>query len=175
VKRTLFFATLLLSAVALLTTSCGTGDKINSVSMTVGGQTGTVNLVGLGGTLQLQVLANYTSGKWVDETQYATYTVSAEGFIQNWDSSGNPTTTSALPAPPLTLTVNASGLITAVDPAICTWVSATGTTGNTGWAYTGDYKIVATYRGFSSNPVFIPLASAASGQAGVEGQCGPTS
>lgn len=166
-KRTLFFATLLLSAVALLTTSCGSGDKINSLSMTVGGQTGTVNLVGLGGTLQLQVLANYTSGKWVDETQYATYTITAEGF--EWDE------ITPMPTPPLGATINASGMVTAVDPGVCSWFSATGTTGNTGWAFTGDYKIVATYRGFTSNPVFIPMASAASGQSGVEGQCGPTS
>lgn len=163
-KRTLFFATLVLSAAALLTTSCGTGDKINSVSMTVAGTTSTVNLVGLGGTLQLQVLANYTSGKFIDETQFATYTITAEGF----DWNGN-----AMPTPPLGAAIDASGMVTATEPGVCSWFSTTGTTGNTGWAMTGWYKITATYRGFTSNPVFIPLASAASGQSGVSGQCGP--
>ena len=112
-KRTLFFATLLLSAVALLTTSCGTGDKIGSVSMQVVGSSGAgvVDLKGLGGTLQLQVTANYTSGKQIDETNFATYIVQAQGFAQ--------------------------------------------------------------YRGFTSNPVFIPVASAASNQTGMNGQCGP--
>ncbi len=164
-KRTLFFATLLLSAIALLTTSCGTGDKINSVSMTVAGQTGTVNLVGLGGTLQLQVLANYTSGKFIDETQFATYKMEAIGF--EWDNS------TPMPAPPLGAAIDPSGMVTATEPGVCSWWSNTGTTGNTGWSFRGYYKVTATYRGFTSNPVFIPVASAASGQTGVSGQCGP--
>lgn len=172
VKRTLFFATLILSAVAVLTTSCGTGDKIGSVSMTVAGQTGTVDLKGLGGTLQLQVTANYTSGKQIDQTNFAVYTVTAEGYYLDYSSSptGNPV---AMPAPPLTMTINSTGMITAVDPAVCSWYSTTGLIATPGWAYTGDYKIQATYRGFTSNPVFIPLASAANGQANMQGQCGP--
>ena len=165
-KRTKILATLL-GLISLLTSSCGSGDKVASVSVkVVGAGTGTINLAGLGGTLQLQVLANYTSGKWIDETNYATYTVTPEGFDDN--------TGAALPAPPLTLTINPTGMITAVDPAVCTWFSTTSDPSTPGWAYVGDYKIVATYRGFTSNPVFIPLASAASNQPGLKGQCGPT-
>lgn len=153
-KRTLFFATLLLSAVALLTTSCGTSDKIGSVSMQVVGAqgAGVVNLAGLGGTLQLQVLANYTSGKQIDETNFVTYTITAEGT----DDLGTPLST-----PPLTVTLNSTGMVTAVQPAVCVWVNSS-TTSTPSWAYKGDYKVVATYRGFTSNPVFIPVASAAS-------------
>ena len=165
-KRTSFFVSLLFVAVVLLSTSCGTGDKIGSVSMTVAGTTGVVNLAGLGGTLPLQVLANYTSGKFIDETNFATFTVTAEGYD---DNTGNP-----LPASPLTMTIDKTGMITAVDPAVCTWISTTGLPATPGWAYTGDYKIVATYRGFTSNPVFIPVASAASNQTGMQGQCGPS-
>jgi hypothetical protein len=33
--------------------------------------------------------------------------------------------------------------------------------------------IVAKFRNFTSNPVFIPMASAALAQSGLEGQCGP--
>jgi len=163
VKRTYILATFLV-AISLISTSCGTGDKIGSVSMTVGGTTGTVNLIGLGGTLQLQVNANYTSGKIIDETNFAVFTVVPEGT----DDNGN-----TLSAPPLTLTINNTGLITAVDPAVCTWISTTGQVSTPGWAYTGDYKITATYRGFTSNPVFIPVASAA-GPAALDGECGPT-
>jgi hypothetical protein len=165
VKPTRILVTLL-SALVFLTTSCGTGDKIGSVSMTVAGTTGTVNLVGLGGTLQLKVVANYTSGKLIDETNFATYTVTAEGIDNN--------TGLALSNSPLTLTISNTGMVTAVDPAVCTWFSTTGLPATPGWAYVGDYKIIATYRGFTSQPVFIPLASAASNQSGMQGQCGPT-
>lgn len=162
-KRTLFFATLLLTAVALLTTSCGTGDKIGSVSLkVVGASGGTVNLVGLGGTLQLQVLANYTSGKQIDETNFATYTVSPSGI----DDAG-----AGLPAPPFGVSLDKTGMLTATaDGAgfgLCTWVSQ-GTP--PAWFMSGNYTIVATYRGFQSNPVYIPVASAGSIQGGL---CGP--
>ena len=163
-KRINFIVTLL-GVLALLTTSCGTGDKIGSVSMTVAGTTGTINLKGLGATLQLAVTANYTSGKAIDETNFATYKIEAQGIDNN--------TGASLPASPLTLTLDNTGLITAVDPAVCTWDSTTGIVATPGWAFTGDYKITATYRGFTSNPVFIPVASAASNQTGLQGQCGP--
>lgn len=158
-----FLATVLIGAV-LLASSCGTGDKIGSVSMQVVGiGTGVVDLKGLGGTLQLQVLANYTSGKALDETNFSTYTVTPEGT----DDTGTP-----LAAPPSTLTIDKTGMITAVDPAVCVWTNL-GTSSNASWFYLGDYKIVATYRGFDSNPVFIPVASAADSISGQTGQCGP--
>lgn len=164
-KRTQILATLL-GVISLFSSGCGTSDKIGSVSMQVVGLgTGTINLQGLGGTLQLQVMANYTSGKQVDQTTFATYTVTAEGYDNN--------TGAPLPASPLTFTIDRTGMATAVDPAVCTWFSTTGDPKTPGWAFTGDYKIVATFRGFSSNPVFIPLASAASNQTGMQGQCGP--
>jgi len=162
VKRNLILATFL-SAIALLTTSCGTGDKIGSVSISAAGASGgVINLSGLGSTLQLQVSANYTSGKIIDETNFATYVVTPEGT----DDTGTP-----LAAPPLTLTINNTGMITAVDPAVCVWENL-GSVQTPSWFYTGDYKIVATYRGFSSNPIFIPVASAAANTG--NGQCGPT-
>jgi hypothetical protein len=171
VKRTRILATLLV-LLPLLSSGCGTSDKIGSVSMQVVGiGTGVVDLKGLGGTLQLQVLANYTSGKQIDETNFATYKVTAEGFYT--DYSTNPPTSAPMPTPPQTLTISSTGMITAVDPAVCSWISTTGTFATPGWAYTGDYMIVATYRGFTSNPVFIPLASAANGQPNMQGQCGP--
>ena len=165
-KRTKILATFL-GIISLLSTGCGTSDKIGSVSMQVVGASGAgvVDLKGLGGTLQLAVSANYTSGKIIDQTHFATYTVTAEGVDNN--------TKLPLPAPPMTFTINSTGMITAVDPAVCTWFSTTGDPKTGGWAFTGDYKIVATYHGFSSNPVFIPIASAASNQANMQGQCGP--
>ncbi|HTS36501.1 MAG TPA: hypothetical protein VMH04_12555 [Candidatus Solibacter sp.] len=170
-KRISLFATLLITAVALLSTSCGTGDKIGSVSMTVGGTTGTVNLVGLGGTLQLKVTANYTSGKQIDETNFATLTVVPVGV----DDTG-----AALPAPPLGVQIDNTGLITATatdanGDGLCTWINQ-GTLQTQSWFFTGEYTVTASYRGFTSNPVYIPVASAANNQGALtNGQCGPTS
>jgi hypothetical protein len=155
----------LLGALSLFMSGCGTSDKIANVSMTVNGTTGVVNLIGLGGTLPLAVHANYTSGKWIDETNYAKYTVTAMGIDVN---SGQ-----ALQPSPATLAVSSTGVITATDPAVCTWVNL-GTSTQQAWAYQGWYEITATYRGFTSEPVYIPVASAASIASNTNGQCGPT-
>jgi hypothetical protein len=120
----------------------------------------------------LKVTANYTSGKQIDETNFATYTVVPEGYYNIYDSSGNVIQQPPMASPPQTLTINKTGMVTAVDPAVCTWVNQ-GTLQTPGWAYTGWYMITATYRGFTSQPIFIPVASAASGQNNTNGQCGP--
>jgi hypothetical protein len=168
---------LTLIALSLFSSSCGTSDKIASVSMqVVGSGAGTVNLIGLGSTLQLQVLTNYTSGKQIDQTNFATYTVVSEGYYCTWSDgvcTNGSADQAAMPSPPSTLTINKTGMVSAVDPAVCSWINV-GTTQTPGWAYTGDYMITATFRGFTSNPVFIPMASAASLQPGNDGQCGPT-
>jgi hypothetical protein len=167
VKRTHLLATFL-GMLALLTTSCGTGDKIGSVSVTAAGASGgVINLNGLGGTLQLVVTANYTSGKQIDETNFATYTITPEGTL---DDEATP-----LPTPPSGIQMNNTGMITAVDPGICTWFNESASITTPSWFFTGDYKIVATYRGFQSQPIYIPVSSAASDQSQNNGQCGPTS
>jgi hypothetical protein len=163
VKRTSILVTFL-AAVTLLSTSCGTSDKLASVALNVSGTTGVVNLAGLGGTLQLQVLTNYTSGKQVDETNWSTYAITAQGVDDNG---------LALPTPPQGLSVNATGMITATEPGICTWTDLTASSGGTAWAFTGWYQIIATYKGMQSQPVYIPVASAASSQSGTNGECGP--
>jgi|HubBroStandDraft_1064217.scaffolds.fasta_scaffold05589_4 hypothetical protein len=173
VKRKQVFATLLVATLSLLSSSCGVGDKVASVSISAAGTTGTVNLAGLGGTLQLQVNANYTSGKIVDETNFSTYTITPEGYYT--DYSQTPPVEVAMPTPPLTVTINPTGMVTAVDPAVCTWVNVGVSATTPAWAYTGDYMVTATYGGFTSQPIFIPVASAASGASNTNGACGPTS
>src|SRR5260370_27122812 len=100
---------------ALLATSllgCGGSNKLQSINLTIGGQSGTFNLVGIGGTVQLKAIGNYSNSKTKDLTNVVTYTVVPDGT----DVLGNP-----LSAPPLTVTINPTGMMTAVDPAVCTW------------------------------------------------------
>jgi hypothetical protein len=163
VKYTRILAALL-GVVTLLTTSCGVGDKIGSVSISaVGLSGGVVDLKGIGGTIQLKVTANYTSGKQIDETNFVTYTVTPERD----DDTG-----ALLPSPPQTVTINNTGMVTAVEPAKCTWKNL-GTVQSPSWVLTGDYVVTAKYRGFTSQPIFIPVASAASSGNNTNGQCGP--
>ena len=56
--------------------------------------------------------------------------------------------------------VSVTGLVTAVDPAVCAWVDV-GTATTPAWATTGDYEVTATYRGITSQPFFVAVASAA--------------
>jgi hypothetical protein len=172
VKRTRILVSVLVLLV-LLTTSCGTGDKIASVSISAAGQAGTINLAGIGGTLQLQVMANYTSGKSIDETNFAKYTITPQGTLDDM--------VTPLPTPPYGIEINGTAMLTATATqsggGICTWTNLnTSSTGGTqpSWFMTGDYTIVATYRGFTSNPIYIPVASAASSQPINNGQCGPS-
>jgi hypothetical protein len=176
VKRTsISILAISLIAVSLFSSSCGTGDKIQSLEMQVAGVgTGTINLSGLGGTLQLQVVTVYTSGKQIDQTAFSTYTVAPTGFYYSYDVNGNPTTQNSMPTPPDGITLNSSGMITAVDPGVCSWVNVGASASSPAWAYTGYYQINANFRGFTSNPVYIPLASAASGASNTEGACGPS-
>ncbi len=161
-KRTHILAAFL-GALTLLATSCGTGDKIGSLTISDGSSTLT-NLQGIGGTLQLKVTANYTSGKQIDVTNFAIYTAIPDPN-NSVDDTGTP-----LPSPPQTVMLNATGLVTAVDPAVCTWENL-GTAQTPSWFLTGEYMITAQYRGFTSQPIFIGVASAAANTG--DGTCGP--
>jgi len=163
VKRTRILVTVL-AALALLSSSCGTSDKVASVSITaVNGTGGFDNLVGIGGTLQLQVMANYTSGKQIDETNWSTYTVTPFGTDDSVP--GIP-----LPSPPQTVTINATGMMTAVQPAYCTWINLN-TPAQPAWYLTGYYSVTAKYHNFTSQPIFIGVASAAPSSGT---SCGPS-
>jgi hypothetical protein len=159
---------------------CGTTNHLQSVSLTVAQQNGKaisgggfVSLKGLGGTLQLQVLANYSGSGAKDVTNHVTYTMIADP-LNNVDAFGFP-----LPAPPQTAQINATGLVTAVDPATCSWVDLSADPKAPAWFYSGDYKITASYNGFTSNPVFVPVASSAGSTTyngivnNASGACGP--
>jgi hypothetical protein len=159
-------AAVLGAATLLASSGCGTSDKLASLTITQknsSSSSGFMNLQGIGGTLQLVVTANYTSGKTVDETNFSTFTVNPDGTL--FDHS------TPLPAPPLGMTISPTGMLTAVDPAICTWTNS-GTDDTPSWFLTGNYMITATYKGIVSQPVFVAVASSSGDGPG--GACGPS-
>jgi hypothetical protein len=156
VKRTTFLTAFasLLALVSLL--GCATTNKLQSIDLTANGTSGTVEVKGAGGTLQLLAIGNYSNGSARDLTGRVTYTLTVTpGSV---DVSGAP-----LPAPPADLTVNATGQLTAVAPFVCTFDASN--------MITGSYTVVVSLNGMSSQPMYIPVASAAGNGAG--GACGP--
>lgn len=124
------------------------------------------NLPGWGSTLQLQVNAVYHSGKTIPVTNAVTYAVTPQYTNDVGD---------ALLAPPNTVTINTTGMMTAVNPTECTWKDLTPSTPTSpSWVLTGSYQVIATYKGMQSQPVFVGVASAAS-STDPTGQCGPSS
>jgi len=166
VNRKTLFAALACALLVFSMLGCGTSNNLQSITLTaktlpVSG--GLYNLAGWGGTLQMVATGNYSSSKTHDLSNVVTYTVTPDGT----DASTPPV---ALLAPPQTVQFNVTGLLTAVDPTACTWVNL-GTPVKPSWALSGSYKVVATFQGIQSQPVFVAVASAITqGQT----QCGPS-
>jgi hypothetical protein len=164
VKRTIFFIAFL-SLLAICFTSCGSTDNLRTIQLT----TPSTDLMGIGATAQLQAQGTYAYGPNRDLTNQVTYTV-----IVDPNNNGTVGFPGTLPTPPNTITISTTGLVTAVEPAVCTF-NDVGTATTPAWVLTGDYEITATYRGVTSQPVYIGIASAA-GPSGppANGQCGPS-
>src|SRR5258706_4105413 len=68
-------------------------------------------------------------------------------------------------APPQSIPWSKPGMLTAVDPAVCTWVDVAAflppatTPPPPSWALSGDYMVTATFEGIASQPVFVGVAS----------------
>ena len=157
-KRTIF-SIAFLSLLAFCLASCGSTDNLRTIQLTAP----STELQGIGGTVQLQAQGTYAYGPNRDLTNQVTYTIIVD-----------PNSQIPLPTPPNTITVSKTGLVTAVEPAVCTF-NDVGTLTTPVWVLTGDYEITATYRGVTSQPVYIGVASAA-GPSGppANGACGPT-
>lgn len=193
-RKTLFAAL----ASALLISSmlgCGTSNKLQSIQLTANvvngvsqtGQSGFYNLVGNGGTIQLKATGSYSDGKTKDLTNVVTYSVIVDP-VNGIDAFG------AALLPPCqapcqdptqgTVEFSRTGLITAVEPATCTWVDVSADPTKPAWFYSGAYQVTVSFQGITSQPVFLPVASSA-GDAdnptlGLIGnnptlQCGPAS
>ena len=153
-------------------------------------QSGFVTLQGNGGTIQFQPMGNYGGGVAKDLTRVATYTVIVDPF-HNVDAFDQTLLDPCFGPCPLpfdgvhgTVEWDATGLVTAVEPATCTWVDvmpldSKGNVQPPSWVYSGDYMVTASYAGVTSQPVYVPVASSAGNQFynGQEnnpsGACGP--
>jgi len=163
VKRKTLITALGCALLAISLLGCGGSNNLQSITLSIGGSGGLFNLKGIGGTLQLKATGEYSSSKTKDLTNVVTYTVVPDGV----DSNGFD-----LPAPPLTVTMSPTGLMTAVDPADCTWVNLQpDPTKDPSWALSGSYKVTASFGSVISQPVFVGVASAAGPPP--TGACGP--
>ncbi|MFY9562403.1 MAG: hypothetical protein WAQ52_19390 [Terriglobales bacterium] len=160
-KRKTLIAALGCALLATGLLGCGATNKLQTITLSVGGSGGLFNLKGIGGTLQLVATGNYTNSQTRDLTNVVTYSVIPDpnyGFL--------------LPAPPQTVTMSPTGLMTAVQPAVCTWHDTEpDPTKTPTWVITNDYIVTASFQGVTSQQAFVAVASAA-GDA-PDGSCGP--
>jgi hypothetical protein len=171
VKRTIFLATLFAAALVILLSGCGDPaiGTLQSITLTAVTSNKVVEVKGEGGTLQLVATGNYSTHATKDLTPHVTYT--AAPAPNSTDDLNDP-----LPATsatdPQTISISTTGLVTAVPPFVCTFENL-GTATTPSWAVTGSYGIVATFNNITSNPVYVPVASAAGHLTADAGACGP--
>jgi hypothetical protein len=158
---------------------CGQTNQLKSITLQASlvngvaptGQSGFITLQGNGGTIQLQAIGNYSNSKTSDLTNRVTYTVIVDAN-HNVDAFGNallpPCQAPSCPAPSAppytngTVEYDGTGLITAVEPATCTFIDDQGAD-----VYVGAYEVTVSFQGITSQPVYIPVASSA----GPSGAC----
>lgn len=159
-------------ALAALTTmllfsllGCG-GAAVGDLKTITPNAVPSTNLVGEGGVVQLQATGVYSTGTQKDLTNRVTFTTSVTpGSV---DDTGAP-----LLPPPQTMTLNSTGLVTAVPPFVCTWIDTTPASSTPSWAISGSYQIVAHFGNATSQPLFVEVGSAISSTNPKGGQCGP--
>ncbi len=168
VNRKTILAALACALLAFCMLGCGTTNHLQTITLTSGNATGTFNVQGIGGTLQLVATGNYSSGKTFDLTNMVTYKVIVDP-VHNVDAFGDtlipPCATPCNVAGQGTLEYSVTGLFTAVQPATCTYVDVAGiippatTAPAPAWALSGDYMVTASFEGITSQPVFVGVAS----------------
>jgi hypothetical protein len=166
-RKTLFTAL----ACALLVFSmlgCGTSNKLQSIQLSNSStveSSGSLLLYGIGGTAQAYVWGNYSNGKSVllhgDGVKYQISLTPNSSFSTiefPYTDFGDP---NADPAGTVQLSSSEAGLLTAVQPYLCTFEN-TATTGTTpAFASIGSYTLTATYGGFTTPPAYVGVASEA--------------
>jgi hypothetical protein len=149
---------------------CGTTNHLQSIQLSTSSAHETtmssLNVYGMSTTIQLYTWGNYSSG----ETKLLTGEGVAYQIVLDpvnfYDAYGN-VLPDPLPTPttPQVLQLSPNGLITGIDPPVCTWVDVAAITVADptpvpAWAESGSYDVTATYDGFTTPPVNIGLATA---------------
>jgi hypothetical protein len=177
VNRKTLFPALACALLVFSMLGCGTSNHLQSVQLSTSNTSevpmGTLNLKGVGGTLQLYAWGNYSSGRQVLlNNRDVTYKIAITPGSAAWTGvMGDP---NATPAQTVQLTPNA--LLTAVTPFACTWINeAVPPATAPAWAIFGTYSVTALYSGFTSPPAFVVVASAAgiADTTNPTGACGP--
>jgi hypothetical protein len=186
VKRTQILTALACALLALASVGCGGSNHLQSITLSAAmvngvapsSQSGFTTLQGNGGTIQLQATGTWNNTKTKDISNQVTYNVEVDP-VNNVDAFGNtllpPCAVGTCPSPTSppytggTVSYGPTGLITAVQPATCTWVNiapvvTVGTAPTPAWFYSGDYVVTATFEGITSQPFYIPVASSAGAQ-----------
>lgn len=113
---------------AFALSGCGDSYELQSISI----DPTHPNVVGIGGTAQFTVTAHYSNNKTSDVTRRSTFQIAA------------PTGGTAF-APLSAVTINANGLVEALNPGACTWV-VSGTSPD--WQYATDpYVLTVSFSG----------------------------
>ena len=172
-KRTTFFAAFACALLIFSLLGCGATNHLQSVqlstSSTVEVPMGTLEVKGVGGTLQLYAWGNFSSGqhKLLNNVDVE-YQIAITPGSSAWTGvMGDP---NANPAQTVQLTPN--GLLTAVSPFACTFINeATAPATAPAWALAGTYSVTAVYQGITSPAAYVAVAS----EAGIYDVTNPTS
>jgi len=173
VNRKTLFAALACALLMLSMLGCGTSNNLQSIqlstSSTAEAPMGTLEVKGVGGTLQLYAWGNYSSGKQLLlNNRNVAYQISITPGSAAWTGvMGDPNAT-----PPQTLQLSPNGLLTAVTPFACTFINEAQPPATApAWALAGTYSVTAKYQGFTSPAAFVAVAS----EAGEYSTTNPTS
>jgi hypothetical protein len=177
VKRKTLFAALACALLVFSMLGCGTTNHLQSIQLSTSNTSeasmGTLEVKGVGGTLQLYAWGNYSSGgsKLLNNVNVVYKIVITPGSAAWTGVMGDP---NANPAQTLQLSPN--GLLTAVSPFACTFINVAVPPAITpAWALDGTYSVTAVYGGFTSPPAFVAVASEAgiASTSNPTGACGP--
>lgn len=176
VNRKTLFAALASALLVFSMLGCGISNKLQSIQLSTSNKSaappGTPNLKGEGGTIQLYTWGNYSNGKQkLLETVGGAVAYQVSITPGSVDQFLNP-----LPTPPQTIQLSPTGLLTAVQPFICTWKNTASPPATApAWALSGSYSLTATYLGFTTPPVFVAVASESgiTSSTNPTGACGP--
>jgi hypothetical protein len=180
VNRKTLFAALACALLVFSMLGCGTTNTLQSIQLSTSNTSatppGTLNLQGIGGTLQVYAWGNYRSGqqKLLNNVGVTfNVAVTTDNPFAVDPSSGD---VYLLSTPPETVQLSTTGLLTAVSPSACTWQNNAQPPATTpAWSMVGSYSITANYSGQVSPPVFVAVASAPGFESTTNptGECGP--